>query len=197
MNRIIYSAMFCSLLILTGCSTPREYYGISGDKGSMTVTSRDPTRQGSITLDTKNPVVMLDGGKARATDISLDQLRGKLAKALEAQPLPPKRFTLYFIEDSDTFTVESRAVVKSIFEEIGQRPAPDLIIVGHTDRVGTVADNGQLATKRAHTVRDQLIKLGIDPENIQVWGRGERDPRVPTADEVEEPRNRRVEILVR
>lgn len=42
-----------------------------------------------------------------------------------------------------------------------------------------------------------LVSRGIDDENIQASGRGERAPLVTTADEVAEPRNRRVEILVR
>lgn len=197
MNRLIPSATLCFLLILAGCTTPREYYGVSGGSGSMTVTSRNAAQPGATTLDAKTPVVMHDGGKARAADITAEQLRGKLAKALEAQPLPAKRFTLYFIEGSDTLTVDSQATVKAVFAEIKQRPAPDLIVVGHTDRVGSITANDQLATRRANTMRDQLIKLGIDPENIQASGRGERDPLVPTADEIEEPRNRRVEILVR
>lgn len=197
MNRAIFSATFCSLLTLAGCSTQREYYGFSGDKGSMTVTSRDTARPGTTTLDAKTPVVMHDGNKTRAADINADQLRARLTKALEAQPLPPKRFTLYFVEGSDTLTAGSQAVVTSIFEEIRQRPAPDIVVVGHTDRVGSIADNDQLALKRANTMREHLIKLGIDAENIQASGRGERDPLVPTADEVPEPRNRRVEILVR
>ena len=46
-------------------------------------------------------------------------------------------------------------------------------------------------------VRTALIRLGIAPENIVAAGRGKREPAVPTADGVAEPRNRRVEILVR
>jgi outer membrane protein OmpA-like peptidoglycan-associated protein len=196
-KRLILSSTLCSLLILAGCSGPREYYGMTGDKGSMTVTSRDVAKPGTATLDAKTPVVMQDGDKVRTGDISADQLRSKFAKALEAQPLAPKRFTLYFVEGGDTLTAESQAAVNAIFEEIKQRPAPDLIVVGHTDRVGSVAANDQLAAKRANSMRDQLIKRGVDAENIQASGRGEREPLVPTADEVAEPRNRRVEILVR
>jgi outer membrane protein OmpA-like peptidoglycan-associated protein len=196
-NRVIFSAALCSLLFLGGCSTQREYYGLASDKGSMVVTSRDAARPSSTTLDARTPVVMHDGDKTGAADIDATQLRGKFARALEAQPLPPKRFTLYFVEGGDTLTAESQTTVTAIFEEIRQRPAPDLIVVGHTDRVGSVEANDQLAIKRATTMREQLIKLGIDPENIHASGRGERDPLVPTADEVAEPRNRRVEILVR
>jgi outer membrane protein OmpA-like peptidoglycan-associated protein len=46
-------------------------------------------------------------------------------------------------------------------------------------------------------VRDELVKVGIAADRIRVEGRGEREPLVPTPDEVAEPRNRRVEISVR
>jgi outer membrane protein OmpA-like peptidoglycan-associated protein len=54
-----------------------------------------------------------------------------------------------------------------------------------------------LSLRRAERCRDELIKLGIPKVRISVAGRGEREPEVPTADEVAEPRNRRVEISVR
>lgn len=197
MKRIIHPTILCSSLLMIACSGPHEYYGVAGDKGSMTVSSRDIAKPGKTMLDAKTPVVMHDGDKPRAADITAEQLRNKFAKALEAQPLAPKRFTLYFVEGGDTLTAESQAQVNAIFEEIKQRPAPDLIVVGHTDRVGSVAANDQLAGKRANSVREQLIKRGIEAENIHASGRGEREPLVATADEVAEPRNRRVEILVR
>lgn len=197
MNRIIFSVTISSLLVLAACSAPREYYGVTSDQGSMIVTSLNVAKSGSVTLDAKTPVLMLDGDKPRSADINAEQLRGRFARALQAQPLPPKRFTLYFVEGGDTLTAESQAAISAIFDEIKKRPAPDLVVVGHSDRVGSVAANDQLAAKRANTMRDQLIKLGVDAENIQASGRGEREPLVPTADEVAEPQNRRVEILVR
>ena len=42
-----------------------------------------------------------------------------------------------------------------------------------------------------------MVKLGVRVDQIQVAGRGEREPLVVTEDEVAEPRNRRVEISVR
>ena len=197
MNPYASSLLVAAALVLGGCSTPREYYGVLGDRGAMTVKPRDASGPGSATLDARTPVVMLEGGKSRAADISAEQLRGRLAQALDAQPLPPKRFTLYFVEGSDVFAPESQAVVKSMFEEIRQRPAPDLIVVGHTDTVGSSSSNDQLSLKRANTVREQLIKLGLDAEDIVASGRGKRDLLVPTADQAPEPRNRRVEIFVR
>ena len=67
----------------------------------------------------------------------------------------------------------------------------------HTDKVGSDAVNDPLSRQRAEVVRKALIARGVAPENIVVVGRGKREPVVATAEGVAEPRNRRVEILVR
>jgi outer membrane protein OmpA-like peptidoglycan-associated protein len=70
-------------------------------------------------------------------------------------------------------------------------------VIGHTDRVGADDANDALSLQRAQTMREAMLGLGIPPARIRAAGRGEREPLVPTADGVEEPRNRRVEINVR
>lgn len=117
--------------------------------------------------------------------------------ALAAQPMRPKQFTLYFIEGKDEFTDASKQIVESVFAEIARRPVPDVLVIGHTDAVGSDQLNDALSRQRAETVRVALIAHGIAPESITVVGRGKRDPVVPTAEGVSEPRNRRVEIVVR
>ena len=106
-------------------------------------------------------------------------------------------FLLYFLEGKDALTPESQQVVQQIFAEIARRPVPEIVIIGHTDRVGSVTSNDDLSLRRAEKVRDDLVKLGIPADRMEVAGRGEREPLVPTEDEVPEPRNRRVEISVR
>lgn len=188
-------------LMLAACAGQPEYYALSSEPGvpagSMKVTSRDAAKPGTMTLDAQAPIAMHDEQTVRPANIDAQKMQARFAKALSAQPLPPTRFTLYFVEGSDTLTAESQKAITSILDEIKQRPAPDLVVVGHTDRVGSLSNNDRLAAVRANTIRQQLISRGIDAESIQATGRGERDPLVPTADEVAEPRNRRVEILVR
>ena len=58
----------------------------------------------------------------------------------------------------------------------------------------TDAVNVPISIERANAVRDLLVKEGIDPAIIEVTSHGEENPLIPTADEVAEPRNRRVEI---
>jgi outer membrane protein OmpA-like peptidoglycan-associated protein len=77
------------------------------------------------------------------------------------------------------------------------RSGGDIVITGHTDTVGAGASNDVLSAQRAQQVRQILIDRQFPAERIEAAGRGERDLAVPTADEVEEPRNRRVAIEVR
>ena len=91
----------------------------------------------------------------------------------------------------------SKLVVDRILSEITLRPVPDVLVVGHTDLVGSDPFNDALGQQRAETVRSALIRLGIPQSDIHAISRGKRAPAVPTADGVAEPRNRRVEIIVR
>ena len=121
----------------------------------------------------------------------------RLAAALAAQPPAPVRFTLYFVENKDEFTEESKKIVDSVFAEIARRPVPDVIVIGHTDTVGNDAANDALSRQRAEVVRNAFVARGLPADKVVVTGRGRRELAVPTGDGVSEPRNRRVEILVR
>ena len=137
-----------------------------------------------------------DGG-VRTFQSSAAQVQEKFGAALAALPPRPTSFVLYFVEGRDTLTDESKAVVERVFAEIAARPAPDVAVIGHTDSVGNAAANDVLSLQRADTIRRELLLRGVAPENVLSSGRGERELLVPTADNVAEPRNRRVEIIVR
>ncbi|MCC6534277.1 MAG: OmpA family protein [Burkholderiales bacterium] len=136
-------------------------------------------------------------GKVQARDDTLASIQQRFGPALEARPPQPVSFTLYFVFDQDELTPESLAQFDRIKRELAARPAPEIVVIGHTDRVGAVAYNDALALKRAETVRTALVAAGIDAALIEIAGRGEREPAIATGDEVDEPRNRRVEIVVR
>ena len=104
---------------------------------------------------------------------------------------------LYFEAGGNVLTAESQAALVKIRQEIAERAASEVRVIGHTDRVGSVEGNDALSLKRAESLRDLLIESGVAADKLESVGRGERDPLVPTADEVDEPKNRRVEISVR
>jgi outer membrane protein OmpA-like peptidoglycan-associated protein len=133
----------------------------------------------------------------RAYASSPQEVEAKFGSALAAQPSRAESFTLYFVEGKDELTDESKRVVDRILSEIARRPVPDVLVVGHTDAVGSDESNDALGLQRAETVRAALIGLGIPSGDVKTISRGKRELAIPTPDGVAEPRNRRVEIVVR
>lgn len=68
------------------------------------------------------------------------------------------------------------------------------MVVDHADKSGGAKYNKGLSERRAVTVRGYLESKGVEGSAISASGVGETNPRVPTADGVREPQNRRVEI---
>lgn len=152
----------------------------------------------TILLDKPYATVLIEGA-GMVTESTSDAERVKLefAPVLTALPGKPAQFLLYFLEGTDELTPESDAEVEKIFAELATRPAPEILVIGHTDAVGTAQYNDKLSLQRAEHVRAGLIQRGIDERRITAEGRGKREPLVATADGVAEPKNRRVEINVR
>jgi outer membrane protein OmpA-like peptidoglycan-associated protein len=140
--------------------------------------------------------VRSDGG-TEETRLTEAQVRETFGSTLAALPGKPATFVLYFLEGKDELTPESKAELDKVFGELQRRPLPDIMVIGHTDSVGTLAFNDRLSLARAERMREMLVARGIPAERIQAAGRGKRELLVPTDDNVAEPRNRRVEINVR
>jgi OmpA-OmpF porin, OOP family len=163
-------------------------------------------RAGSLIVTTPHSRTILDR-PYRAVDVRENGLLGsktwreaqvkqEFKASLAAQPPPPASYIVYFLLDRDELTPESKTELARIEAELAKRPAPEIQITGYTDRLGSESYNDFLSLKRAEAIYRALVGAGIAGE-IEVAGRGERDPLIPTADGAAEPRNRRVEISVR
>lgn len=71
-----------------------------------------------------------------------------------------------------------------------------LYVAGYTDSVGAPADNQRLSERRANAIARYFAEHGLKGVQIFVRGFGEGAPLVKTADNVDEPRNRRVQYIV-
>ena len=140
---------------------------------------------------------IVGGSPPRGERMSAAEIRSEFAIVLGALPAPPKSFLVYFLEATDEFTAESRVEFEKILGELRERGAPDVVVIGHTDRAGSPEFNDRLSLQRAERVRGELVRLGIPGARIEAAGRGEREPLIATDDGIPEPRNRRVEINVR
>jgi outer membrane protein OmpA-like peptidoglycan-associated protein len=129
--------------------------------------------------------------------LAATEVKDTFGSTLQALPARPTIFLLYFVTGTDELTEESKGDLQRILDELKLRPVPDVYVIGHTDTVGELRGNDQLSAQRAETVKGFLVGIGISADRIQTAGRGKREPIVQTGDNVDEPKNRRVEINVR
>lgn len=197
----------CMLFIAACASTPRPAPATGntvvvlvpdrdGHVGEVVVTS--PT--GSATLSRAGESVAVTGAEPpRQTGSIMDQsrIRETFGAALAAEPLPVAVFILYFPRNSSELDDRSAAKLDGILQEILRRDSRDISINGHTDTMGSPEYNLWLSGKRAAKARDLLVRHGVKPAYISVSNHGKGNPLIPTGDNVDEPRNRRVEIVVR
>jgi len=198
MNTHLLALVAVLALLLTGCAKtvvvliPDE----EGKVGQVSVA----TAGGEQTLSEAGQAteVAAEGAAPSAPQVmSQGEIDKTFGAALSAAPTAPPRFSLYFGSDSDELKPESSVIIPDIKAAIDKRASCYIAIIGHTDRMGDEAYNVQLSLRRANKARSELMKLGVDDQCMEVLSYGEQDPVVPTADNVSEPRNRRVEVLVR
>jgi OmpA-OmpF porin, OOP family len=165
-----------------------------GVKSAVTV----GTPTASVELSAPYAVVEI-GRKGSVTQIisSETEVRERYPTLLALQPPPPQRYTLNFLPGTSELTPESMAGLDGIISAARARSGGEIVIVGHTDRQGAADANDALSLRRANAIRDVLVERGFKAELIEPVGRGEREPAVPTEDDVPEPRNRRADIIVR
>ena len=140
---------------------------------------------------------VISESKPQSVQLTAAEVSNTFGPAMAALPGKPATFVVYFLEGKDELTAASNAELKNVFAEIKRRPEPDLMIIGHTDNVGSEGYNDKLSLARAERMRELLMGLGIPAARIQAAGRGKRELLVQTDSNVAEQRNRRVEISVR
>jgi len=119
--------------------------------------------------------------------------------AAPAPPVPvvPTRrvFLVFFDWDRDTITPDGMRIVQQAADAWRAGGNVQIQVTGYTDASGSAGYNQRLSERRANNVANALVRFGVPRQAMAVSGRGKNDQRVPTADGVREPQNRRVEIV--
>jgi outer membrane protein OmpA-like peptidoglycan-associated protein len=105
--------------------------------------------------------------------------------------------TLYFDPASVTLGAGAAARLTDIKNRLSKEPALSAIVTGFADRVGSAESNQLTGYCRAIAATQALAAAGIPLDRIWIFTAGESQNAVVTADEVSEPLNRRVEIVLR
>jgi outer membrane protein OmpA-like peptidoglycan-associated protein len=116
--------------------------------------------------------------------------------ALPAAPVVARKvFIVFFDWDKATITAEGMGIIQQAANAFRAGAPVQIQVTGYADRSGSPGYNQRLSERRANAVAGALARLGVPRNEMMVSGRGENDNRVPTADGVREPQNRRVEIV--
>lgn len=188
-----FALLAAAAALLAGCTTTTATLlpDSGGGHGALAVLdAKTGAERGSLTdadtqarLGARNPV------KARKSPAR------RFAELFGWAPPPPRVYVMYFIEGGTDLTEESKPILEALRAAVTDKS--EVQITGHTDTVGSAESNDALSRDRAVEIRAALVKQGLPLENAKVTGRGERELRIPTADEVAEPGNRRVEVILR
>lgn len=98
--------------------------------------------------------------------------------------------------DSDVIRATAADNLRSLAASLSKYPNTDLLIVGHTDAVGTGTYNQSLSERRAAAAMNYLTSQGVSSGRLQAVGRGETEPIASNETEAGRQLNRRVEIAI-
>ncbi|QSI34548.1 OmpA family protein [Variovorax sp. RKNM96] len=186
--------------LLAACSTPGTRVVLlpqaDGKPSAVVVRAKDgeevlskPYQRATAAVGASGaPVVdQADAAKVQAENKPLFDMRPPL----------PQRYTVFFEVGGTTLTPASQQIMAEALAAALARSGGDIVVTGHTDTKGSGESNDQLSRRRAQEVVQLFVEQRFPANRVEAVGRGERDLAVPTADEVDEPRNRRVTIEVR
>lgn len=189
----------CLLLLVTvSCSTEKTLVVLLPDENKPENTLAVSQYNRTTILDEPMSAVEVNTlGHVRKKTMTDTEVEEIFSDALASQPPQSISFILYFEEGTTVVVPDSKKTLMDLFEEVEKRQAVEVQVTGHTDTVGSVIDNDRLSQERARTIKENLIERGLQASFIRAVGRGERELLVATPDNFREPRNRRVEVIVR
>src|SRR6185437_8537875 len=114
------------------------------------------------------------------------------AAAPAPAPAMARTFLVFFDFDKYNLTPDARRVIEAAAQSYKATGSARIDVSGYTDLAGTQAYNLRLSQRRADAVAAYLEKQGVPKNVMDVKWFGKEHPRVPTADGVREPQNRRV-----
>lgn len=118
--------------------------------------------------------------------------KGSLGEGVKVKSLP----TIYFEFDSYTLSEEARNNLSNSADWLKAHSSLKVLIEGHCDERGTEEYNLALGEKRAKSVKDYLVQLGVSSENISTISYGEEFPVDARHNEEAWAKNRRAEFVI-
>lgn len=179
---------------MTGCKT--NHYGVTQlpkSRGSETASADNGLGNGNA----------LKSDDASASNVSgiedkngLSPLNDRNSHAgWNADGKALEQYRVHFDYDSSSLKAEDKPKIEAVAAQLKNNPAAALKIEGHCDERGTEEYNRSLGERRAIAVREELIRLGIEPSRVDTASFGNDRPLVTGSTEVAFKQNRRGEFV--
>jgi len=176
-------SIFAVAFLLAACESTTEEQATTGGEGTAQAAETEATQAAETT-------------SAEATE------------AVASEPIPgPEPGTqehlvvnvgdrVFFEFDKSRLTAEAEKTVTRLAAWLKQHPDTSLMVEGHADERGTREYNIALGARRANSVKDFLVVLGVDPNRLQTVSFGEERPAVLGSNEQAWAQNRRAVFVV-
>jgi outer membrane protein OmpA-like peptidoglycan-associated protein len=215
MIKTISISMMMILIVSMGCKTAKDGTKNSGmnktEKGAVIGASSGAVVGAIVGNKSKNTALgailgavvggavgVVIGNKMDKQAKKIEDELGKTAKVERVGEGIKLTFNSQLLFDFGKANVmESNKVdLQKLAETLKEYPDTDLLIVGHTDDVGSDSFNQTLSEKRAAAVSNQLSIMGVSSNRLKIEGKGESIPTASNDNESGRSQNRRVEIAI-
>jgi outer membrane protein OmpA-like peptidoglycan-associated protein len=203
MGRRTLAALTMGALVLSACATHTQTGAATGAAvGAAAGVAVAGVTGGSTTRGAITGAVI--GGAAGAIigremdrqARELERIQGAEVERVGEGILVTFASGVLFPFDSDVLTPTAQENLRQLATTLRENTETHVLIVGHTDSVGTAAYNQQLSERRALSASRFLQAQGIPSTRITTAGRGQTEPRFSNATEEGRRQNRRVEIAI-
>ena len=179
------------ILVLTGQKNTKSYQGITDIKGRFSAL----VPEGDI-YDIKYKTFE---GDVNYEQINVPAQEGIYTYQFDLKYDPPKTYTLenvFFDTGKSSLRSDSNKALNDLAEVMKLKPALVIEIAGHTDNIGSAPSNLELSLNRANSVKNFLVKKGINAVRVSAKGYGDTQPRATNDTEEGRQKNRRTEVQI-
>ena len=195
MRKFIIVPIFSIFFI--GCSKTTVVLVDNGKVHNAIIVSTD---KGSVKLDKVGSFVDLsakDKAPSKIKEMSKEEIKKRFEDVIVSAPPKPLSYMLYFKPNSLELTEKSKKLLDIVLQSIKDRSPCMVDIIGHTDTIDSNEKNIKVSLQRAKYISSMIKKMNIKVVSLSTKGYGEEDLLVKTADNVEEQKNRAVEIFIK
>jgi peptidoglycan-associated lipoprotein len=138
----------------------------------------------------------ITGGKGKPGNDQVEQVGREIIDGLVADREQFKGNTVYFDYDKSAIKGDQKANVAAVAEYLKGKPETRVAVEGHTDERGTEEYNRALGERRALSIRELILNLGIAGDRVITRSFGEDKPAELGHDEAAWGKNRRGEFIL-